>query len=188
MIDIKKALYAGIVIGIGNIPCMCIGSSLYGSIFFLAFLAAIRLNLNLYISRIGAYKKYDFKFLTKTLLANLVGAIFICMMFLVIQPEIVKKFGMPLIPEYDVFDLQPLSLFVRSLLCGMCMHTMGLKKNIMITIFSITVFMIFGFRHCVAEFPFLLLNFSFINLLKFIAVFVGNSIGAILMGFLASEE
>lgn len=189
MFDIKKALYTGILIGIGNIPYMCSENSLCGLVpFFLAFLAAIRLNLDLYISKIGSYKKYDFKFLTKTLLANLVGSIFICMIFLVIQPEIAKEFDIPLILKYNVFDLQPLSLFIRSLLCGVCMHIMSLKKNVIITFFCIIAFAIFGFRHCIAEFPFLVLNFSLSNLLKFISVFGGNSIGAMLMGFLASEE
>ena len=186
MFDIKKALYAGILIGIGNIPYMfenCLGAIP----FFLAFLVAIRLNLDLYISQIGSYKKYDFKFLTKTLLGNLIGAVFVCMLFLIIQPEI-TKFDIPLIPKYSVFSLEPISLFIRSLLCGVCMHIMSLKKNVIITFFCIIAFAIFGFRHCIAEFPFLVLNFSLSNLLKFISVFAGNSIGAMLMGFLAAES
>lgn len=61
MFDIKKALYAGILIGIGNIPYMfenCLGAIP----FFLAFLAAIRLNLDLYISQIGSYKNMILNF------------------------------------------------------------------------------------------------------------------------------
>ena len=62
------------------------------------------------------------------------------------------------------------------------------KKECNYYFFCIIAFAIFGFRHCIAEFPFLVLNFSLSNLLKFISVFAGNSIGAMLMGFLAAES
>ena len=43
------------------------------------------------------------------------------------------------------------------------------------------IFILIGAEHCIADFPYLLFNFSIINIIKFISIIIGNSIGAILI-------
>lgn len=53
------------------------------------------------------------------------------------------------------------------------------EKEEIITTLSIMAFILFGFCHCIADFPFLISNFSYINLFKFIVIILGNSLGVI---------
>ena len=185
MIDIKKALYAGILVGIGDIAYITIKNNYIGAMLFsFALLTVINSNLNLYTGKIGFYKKYSFWFLLKILLANLIGVAFVYIIFLQTKTEI---FYPSLTSACNKFSYNSFSLFVFGLLCGMCMHIAVSNKNKIITVFSIMIFILCGFRHCIADFPFLILNFSFVNLLKFISIVIGNSIGAAIINFLSCE-
>ena len=185
MFDIKKALYAGMLVGIGDIAYITIENNYVGAMLFsLALLTVINSNLNLYTGKIGFYKKYNFRFLIKILLANLIGSVFVYIIFLQAKEKI---FLPSLTTACNKFSYGLFPLLILGLLCGMCMHIAVSNKNTIITIFSIMIFILCGFRHCIADFPFLVLNFSFVNLLKFISVFVGNSLGSMLMSFLATK-
>lgn len=185
VIDIKRALYAGILVGIGDIAYITIKNNYIGAMLFsLALLTVINSGLNLYTGKIGFYKKYNFRFLIKILLANLIGVAFVYMIFLQAKE---KMFLPSLTTACNKFSCGSFSLFIFGLLCGMCMHIAVSNKNKIITVFSIMIFILCGFRHCIADFPFLLLNFSFVNLLKFISIVLGNSIGAMMINFLSCE-
>ena len=57
VIDIKKALYAGILVGIGDIAYITIKNNYIGAMLFsLALLTVINSDLNLYTGKIGFYK------------------------------------------------------------------------------------------------------------------------------------
>ena len=59
------------------------------------------------------------------------------------------------------------------------------SKNQLITIMSITAFILCGFRHCIADIPFLMLTtINIINYLKYILIICGNVLGARLFRFL----
>ena len=78
MIDIKKALYTGMLIEIGAIVYITVENDYIGEMLFsLALLTVINSSLNLYTGKIGFYKKYSFGFLSKILLANLIGSVFV---------------------------------------------------------------------------------------------------------------
>lgn len=183
VIDIKKALYAGILVGIGDIAYITIKNNYIGAMLFsLALLTVINSNLNLYTGKIGFYKKYSFGFLLKILLANLIGIAFVYIIFLQAKE---KMFCPSLTTACNKFSCNSFSLFILGLLCGMCMHIAVSNKNKIITVFSIMIFILCGFRHCIADFPFLILDFNFVNLLKFISIVIGNSIGAMIINFLS---
>ena len=185
VIDIKRALYAGILVGIGDIAYITIENNYIGAMLFsLALLTVINSGLNLYTGKIGFYKKYNFRFLIKILLANLIGVAFVYMIFLQAKE---KMFLPSLTTACNKFSCGSFSLFILGLLCGMCMHIAVSNKNKIITIFSIMIFILCGFRHCIADFPFLVLNFSLFNPLKFIVIILGNSIGAMIINFLSCE-
>ena len=88
----------------------------------------------------------------------------------------------------DKFACHPMDLYDRGILCGMCMYIAVSNKRQIITVFSIMTFILCGFRHCIADFPFLIMNFSYMNLLKFIMIVLGNSMGAIVMNFLTNDK
>ena len=52
-------------------------------------------------------------------------------------------------------------------------------KDTIITIFCVMIFILSGYEHCVADFPYLIVNGSIENVLKFICIILGNSIGSI---------
>ena len=41
------------------------------------------------------------------------------------------------------------------------------------------IFILSGYEHCIADFPFLLVNLSIENIAKFLMIILGNSLGAI---------
>ena len=57
-------------------------------------------------------------------------------------------------------------------------------KDLVITILCIMIFILSGFEHCIADFPYVVINFSLINLLKLISIIFGNSIGSIITRYL----
>ena len=61
-------------------------------------------------------------------------------------------------------------------------------KDTVITVFCIMIFILSGFEHCIADFIYLVLNFSPENLIKFAAIILGNSVGSIAVHFLVSEK
>ena len=71
--------------------------------------------------------------------------------------------------------------FINACFCGALIHFAVKNKVIIFTIFAIMIFILIGAEHCIADFPYLLFNFSIINIIKFISIIIGNSIGAILI-------
>lgn len=186
MSDIKKALYAGILVGIGDVVYTILENKYIGSMLFsLALLTVINSQLNLYTGKIGFYKNYSWRFLVKILFMNLIGILFVCAIFLWARAEISSTVLKIANAKFaDVF----FNLFAMGILCGMCMYIAVSNKNQLISVFSIMVFILCGFRHCIADFPFLIVSFSYTNLLKFIMIVLGNSVGSIMINFLFSDK
>lgn len=61
-------------------------------------------------------------------------------------------------------------------------------KDTVIVVFCIMIFILSGYEHCVADFPFLLLNLSVENLIKFLLIVLGNSVGSILTYLLIEKR
>lgn len=179
---IAKSVAAGILVGIGDIVYMVSGNIYIGAMLFsLALLTIINSNLYLYTGKIGFLFEKTVKppiwSLAKILCANLLGVCFSFIMFYAsndVHNLIIKI-------ARDKFACSPLDLCCRGYLCGACMYIAVSNKEEIITVFSIMTFILCGFRHCIADFPFLIFNFSYVNLFKFIMIILGNSLGAILM-------
>ena len=166
---IAKSVAAGILVGIGDIVYMVSGNIYIGAMLFsLALLTIIKFEKTV---------KPQIWSLAKILCANLLGVCFSFIMFYAsndVHNLIIKI-------ARDKFECSPLDLCCRGYLCGACMYIAVSNKEEIITVFSIMTFILCGFRHCIADFPFLIFNFSYVNLFKFIMIILGNSLGAILM-------
>ena len=79
------------------------------------------------------------------------------------------------------FAKTTLTLFINACFCGALIHFAVKNGVAIITIFAIMIFILIGAEHCVADFPYLLYNYTSENILKFITIILGNSIGAILI-------
>lgn len=79
------------------------------------------------------------------------------------------------------FSKSIFTLFINACFCGMLIHFAIKNKMIILTIFAIMIFILIGAEHCIADFPYLLFNLSLINISKFIAIILGNSLGAIMI-------
>ncbi len=64
-------------------------------------------------------------------------------------------------------------------MCGVLMFVAVYCKKPVITVFCIMTFILSGYEHCIADFPYLFLNFNIDHLLKFLCIILGNSIGSI---------
>ena len=69
----------------------------------------------------------------------------------------------------------------------MLIHFAVKNKITILTVFAVMVFILIGAEHCIADFPYLLFNFSWLNLLKFLSIVLGNSLGAILIEGLCKQ-
>ena len=77
------------------------------------------------------------------------------------------------------FDKSFLQIFIDGFFCGTLIHfAVKCKKNI-ITILAIMIFILMGAEHCIADFPYFIVNVTMINLIKFLTIIMGNSCGAI---------
>lgn len=74
-----------------------------------------------------------------------------------------------------------MTLFINAFFCGILIHFAVKNKIIILTIFSVMIFILIGAEHCIADFPYYLYNINLYNTLKFISIILGNSLGAILI-------
>ena len=79
------------------------------------------------------------------------------------------------------FSKTALTLFINASFCGALIHFAVKNKKTILTIFAVMIFILIGAEHCIADFPYLLFNLSPINILKFVCIVLGNSLGAILI-------
>lgn len=186
---ISKSIAAGILVGIGYIVYMVSANIYIGAMLFsFALLTIINSNLYLYTGKIGFLFEKTVKSqiwsLAKILCANLLGVCFSFLMFYAsndIHDAIIKI-------ARDKFVCSWLDLYCRGFLCGICMYIAASNKKEIITVLSVMTFTLCGFRHCIADFPFLIFNFSYVNLFKFIMIILGNSIGAITMRYFCKPK
>ena len=180
---INKSLLAGILIGLGVIINTQTQVPIVGPMLFsFGLLTIINMQLNLYTGKIGFVQKLkDTPFLLTVLVFNLIGIAVTVGLYTLANSGFI-----PLISAAAAtkFSKSILTLFINAVFCGMLIHFAVKNKIHIFTIFAIMIFILIGAEHCIADFPYLLFNFSFMNLLKFISIIIGNSLGSILIEWL----
>ena len=179
---ILGSISSGVFIGLGVIINSLCNDRLIGAVLFsFGLLSIIELKIPLYTGRIGFIND---KWLPVMLLLNLVGVIGIVSLYCLGVPnfhEIISDLG-------DLkFRKSFIEMLVCGILCGMLIHIAVLSKNKIIVCMAVCIFILIGAEHCVADFPFLVFNFSLYNFFKFVFVIVGNSIGAVFVNMIANR-
>ena len=183
---INKSLLAGILIGLGVIINTQMQVPIIGPMLFsFGLLVIINMQLNLYTGKIGFVTSFkEAPFLSTVLLFNLIGIAATVGLYTLANNSFVELISATAATK---FSKSILTLFINAIFCGMLIHFAVKNKIHIFTIFAIMIFILIGAEHCIADFPYFLFNFSLINLIKFISIIIGNSIGSILIERLCKE-
>ena len=183
---IKKSTLAGILIGLGVLINTQVSPPALGALLFsFGLLTIINMKLYLYTGKIGFLTKEDI--LTKEdnikiyiimLIFNFIGIAATIGLYALANANFANIISAAAATK---FSKNILTLFINAFFCGILIHFAIKNKQTILTIFAVMIFILIGAEHCVADFPYLLFNFSFINIIKLFAIVIGNSIGAILI-------
>lgn len=177
----RTSILSGILIGVGVIINSFSQNKYIGAMLFsFALLTIIKLQLQLFTGQIGFFteKRYDIKEYSIMLIFNFVGVSLLT--FLVLMTKNEADINSFIEISNKKFAHTYLELFICGLLCGLLMLIAVYTKDTIIVIFCIMIFILSGYEHCVADFPFLLLNLSVENVIKFLFIVLGNSAGSII--------
>lgn len=173
----KQSLFSGLLVGLGVIINLISENKYIGAMLFsVALLTIIQNGLPLYTGRIGFIRENKITELLQVLAFNLLGSLIPVLMvtacrssfYGAVQSAAQRKFS------YSFFQL-----FLLGALCGVLMLVAVYTKKQVITVFCIMVFILSGYEHCIADFPFFVLCPDTVRLVKFLCIVLGNSVGAI---------
>ncbi|MBQ4517390.1 MAG: formate/nitrite transporter family protein [Clostridia bacterium] len=179
---IRHSIVSGILVGIGVLINTIAENPVVGSFLFsLALLTIIKNGFTLYTGKIGFIRDIPLQDLAIMLIFNFVG-IFLTVYMIIPQRETVMAAMQAAANAKFGHDF--LYLFTHGIMCGALMFIAVYSKEPLITVMSIMAFILSGFEHCIADFPYLFLVFSPVNLLKFVVIILGNSVGSVLLRLL----
>lgn len=170
------SILAGILIGVGVIINTTLTIPIIGPLLFsFGLLSIIELKLPLYTGRIGYIGKQ--KHLGTILVGNFVGVAGLVGAYTIAQPNFETILTLEKVATK--FSKTPFELFLLGCICGVLIHFAVRIKNPFTTMMAIMIFILIGAEHCVADFPYFLVNPTWLNSFKFLMIVLGNSIGAI---------
>ena len=183
---IRHSILSGFLVGLGVIINTIADNRYIGAMLFsLALLVIIECGLQLYTGKIGFVRTVPAENLAVMLAGNPVGSAVPMLMIATQRPEVMETMRGAADKK---FSNTFLALFFYGCLCGALMFLAVYCKKMLITVFCIMVFILSGYEHCIADFPYLLLNFSMVNVLKYIMIIAGNSIGSVVIHFLIKKD
>lgn len=179
----KSPFIAGILIGLGVIINLITSIPIIGPFLFsFGLLTIIELQLKLYTGKIG----FGFNLgLLRVLLGNFIGIETTILLYMLSNPSFHQLLKDASINKFNKGYLQILAC---GIFCGMLIHFAVKVKKPYITAMAVTIFILIGAEHCVADFPYLMINLSILNICKLFLVVLGNSIGAILIEKVIQNE
>ena len=177
----STSILSGILVGIGVIINVLSPNKYIGSMLFsLALLTIIDLQLQLFTGQIGFAidKKFTFIEYIFMLFYNLLGVSVVVNLYCFIATS--ASYEQMIQIAANKFAHTHIQLLICGIMCGILMMIAVYCKNMIITIFCIMTFILSGYEHCIASFPFFVFAPSIVNLTKFLTIVVGNSIGSII--------
>lgn len=174
-----NSVLAGALIGIGDIALMQIESRYIGALLFsLALLSIIQLRIPLYTGRIGGViHKKNYIECIWILAWNVVGACISTMLYSYMNPDMYLNNVIEMAGKKFSNDF--VYLFIAGILCNVLIHIAVTCKNTVITILCIMCFILCGFEHSIADAGYLIGISSFVDIVKWFAVLLGNTVGGI---------
>ncbi|MDO4460526.1 MAG: formate/nitrite transporter family protein, partial [Clostridia bacterium] len=182
------AVLAGLCIGIGGIVFLSVENKVVGSVLFAVGLYAICAHgLSLFTGKVGYLVNEKPKYLLNLAviwLGNLAGTWLsaVCARATRISGITERATAMADVKTADSL----VSLFILGIFCGMLMYIAveGYKrvKNPLMLVFPVSVFILCGFEHCIADmFYFSLAGWSIKAVIATLVITVGNGVGGVLL-------
>ena len=185
MIELKAAT-AGFLIGLGVIINTLAANPVLGAFLFsFGLLTIIDLQIPLYTGQIGFIKQKSKKDLLNILLFNIIGILFCVGLFIIKDDNFAAIITEKAISKFNKNYLQ---IFIDGFFCGTLIHFAVKCKKQLMTSMAVIIFILIGAEHCIADAPYLMMNLTLTNLLKFLLVVMGNSLGAILIENVLKKE
>lgn len=182
----NQSVLSGIMVGIGVVINASAGNKYVGAaLFSVALLVIIACDLKLYTGKIGFVSTVSISQLSQLacmLVGNLVG---------VLVPVLLQApwlSGVLMETAILKFEKNFFELFIRAMFCGILMYVAVISKNTITVIVCIMTFILSGYEHCIASFPFVILHFTGESLLKFVWIVLGNTVGSIFANFMNRKE
>ena len=163
-VTIRQSILSGILVGLGVALQIQVQNAYVGAMLFsVALLVIIECSLKLYTGKIGFFKIKEIKNLLIILFGNFIGVM------IPIFCSVVKSGFYERVIEVSntKFSNGYLELFLYGLMCGILMFIAVYCKKPIITVFCIMTFILSGYEHCIADFPYLVFNFNIDHLLKY---------------------
>lgn len=175
--NIMKSILAGILIGLGVIINLKSENPIIGAFLFsFGLLTIINMKLNLFTGKIGFISDNKISFLLVMLIFNFIGIGAAVALYAIANQNFIDIISAAAATK---FSKNIFVLFINGCFCGALIHFAVKNKHMLLTILAIMIFILMGAEHCIADFPYLLFNFSLLNLFKLISIIIGNSVGAI---------
>jgi len=187
---ICKGLLAGIMIGIGDIVnAMCENKIVGALLFSLGLLNILHNQLYLYTGKIGIiWSSREFKAdvlrLIGGFICNFIGVAVTVWMYAQVNATFNENIRASM---SKLNEAMPLECFVGGIFCGIMMTIAVVSykgKNkfaeTIITIFCVMVFILAGFKHCIANVPMMI--FMGANVVNYIMMVLGNTVGSLVVG------
>ncbi len=200
--NIKKwisAIFAGMYIGLGATTYILSGDSIFAPFIFTVGIFLVMHFYDMLFTKVfpyiilGYYKKIDIVY---AIVGNIIGGITYA--FLISNTRILDK----ILPKIEtIVDTKLsdsyISIFIMSVFCGLLVGYAVLSSKkmtedkgiaIFLNVIFIGAFVICGFDHIVANIFYygiyiFNINFKMSMIFNFIIVFIGNSIGGIIVGY-----
>lgn len=170
-----NSLIAGLLIGLGVIINTQTQPPILGALLFsFGLLTIIHLKLPLYTGKVGFLQDN----LALILLFNLFGIAITFAAYCCANSDFYNNIEAIAAIKFSKTYLQ---MLFGGIFCGMLIHFAVKCKLPYLTSMAVIIFILIGAEHCIADFPYLLTVLSWNNIVKFLLIILGNSIGAILI-------
>jgi formate/nitrite transporter FocA (FNT family) len=178
---------AGALIGFGVIINLLTSPPALGAaLFSFGLLAIIQLKIPLFTGRIGFLINRETQPYLLFLLGNILGIMLAVACYACANPGFNELIMSAAIAK---FSKSYFTILLYGCLCGFLIHIAVKCKTPIITIGAIMIFILIGSEHCIADVPYLYVYCTWPNVLKWLLVIAGNSVGAMFAeGFLNNEK
>lgn len=187
-----RAILAGIMIGIGDVVnAMCENKVVGALLFGLGLLCILHNGFYLYTGKIGIVwtapdKKREIGNLILGIICNILGVMLVVGLYMYANSAFEEKVAETV---RTLSAQSALSCFLGAIFCGVLMTvaTVSYRREnavaeTVITLFCVMVFILAGFKHCVANAMMLL--YADCNYVNYLAMIGGNTVGSLCYGYL----
>lgn len=192
---LRSAIFAGVCIGVAGFGYLAIGGIAGAVLFSCGLLAVVSYKLKLYTGTAGFIVKGEVLQLLLILLGNILGCLLVALLARV-SPLPLQDAAQNILSGR--LSISPLSAGALAIGCGYLMTTsvaFARKDKFLPLLFSVPMFIICGFPHCVADaFYYMTCPVGFLTanamdiLLLYLSIVLGNFIGCNLYRILLPKE